>query len=169
MSVTKQFSAGGAIFRKTQGGIEWLVTKASASKAHPFDTWRLPKGWLDDEDEGRLPGPKARGETKAEEGDFQLAAIRETEEEAGVKARIIQKIETQKVFFFDAGRRVMKFITYYLMEWTSDLAGGPGIETEKVEWMGAQVAIEKLTHNGEKEILKKASLLLDRYIQESLI
>ncbi|TSC87948.1 MAG: NUDIX hydrolase [Microgenomates group bacterium Gr01-1014_16] len=97
--------------------------------------WGFPKGWVDE------------GE-KLEE-----AAVREVREEGGVEAKIIKKLPTIKVFFKDKGETVMKFITYFVMEWEKDVPEGYDFETEEVKWVTKDEALTMLAFKNEKELL----------------
>ena len=165
----RQFSAGGVVYRKEKENIFWLLAKSAPSSDYPKPVWRLQKGWIDDEKEGK-PGPIAKGGRKAKEEELQMAALREVREEGGVLAKIIKKIETTK-FFFTAkdGQRILKFVTYYLMEWQIDSEEGYGFETLEVRWLPYEEARKTLSINGEKKILDKAKEILDSGIQPSLI
>jgi 8-oxo-dGTP diphosphatase len=186
----REFASGGIVFRKFQipnfkfqtnkfdsvklnkfvsCEIKWLVAKSAKSKLYPESYWRLPKGWLDDEDGGKSPGPITRVEKKATEEELQKGALREVEEEGGVKAKIISKLGTDKFFFTSSGERILKIVTYFLMEWTRDLPEGFGFETSEVAWLGYAEARKRLEHNGEKNILDKAKKILDSGNQESLV
>ena|SRR3990172_597114 len=170
----REFASGGVVFKKVKGkGLKvkvlWLIAKSSSSEIYPESYWRLPKGWLDDEDDGKSPGPITRGEKKATEEELQKGALREVEEEGGVKAKIISKLGTDKFFFTSSGERILKFVTYFLMEWTRDLPEGFGFETSEVAWLGYGKARKRLKHNGEKNILDKAKKILDSGNQESLV
>ncbi len=121
----------------------------------------LPKGWIDDGAEG-FPGPIASGEKRATEDDLQKTAIREVREEGGIKANIIKKIGSTKIFYTHPLRgKILKFITFYLMKWEKDLPEGFGEETEEILWLEFDDAIKKLTFGNEKQILKKAKEMLD--------
>jgi len=128
----------------------------------------LPKGWLDDAGKG-IPGPLARGKVKAKKEDLQNAALKEVREEGGVDAKILDKIGTTRFIFTWEGKKILKFVTFYLMEWVKDLPEGPGFETEKVEWLIYENARKKLTHPGEKKMLDRAHNLLSLGIQDDLI
>lgn len=97
--------------------------------------WSFPKGWVD-------------GGEKLEE-----AAVREVREEGGVEAKIIDKLPTIKIFFKAKGETVMKFITYFVMEWERDVPGGHDKETEEVKWVTKKDALEVLAFANEKELL----------------
>ncbi|AKM83123.1 MAG: NUDIX hydrolase [Candidatus Woesebacteria bacterium GW2011_GWF1_31_35] len=139
--IIREFSSGGVVFKKNK----WLVTKSSVSDLYPKAVWRLPKGWIDE------------GETLEE------TAIREVKEEGGVEAKIIDKIETIKYFYSSSGKgRILKFVTFFLMEWTKDLIGGFGDETSKTIWLPFEKAYKLLSFSSEKQILKEAKEILTR-------
>lgn len=165
--ILREFSAGGIVYKRRQAETQWLVAKSTPSKLYPESYWRLPKGWLDDA-EGK-PGPLARGERKASEGDLREAALREVKEEGGILAKIVEKIGTERIFFTKDKVKVLKFVTYYLMEWNRDLPQGPGFETSEVTWLPFEKARKKLKYPSEKKILDKAKKILDAGIQQSLV
>jgi len=162
-----EYSSGGVVFKKEKGKILWLITKSSPSELYPNSIWRLPKGWLDDEKKG--PGPLTRGEKRATENDLKNTAIREVKEEAGIKAKIIQKIGTTKIFYTKNGERFIKYITFYLMRWEKDLAEGFGFETSEIGWFTFNEAQKKLKFKNEKEIFRKAKKIIDSIFQESFL
>lgn len=162
--IIREFSSGGVVFKKTTDGkYLWLVAKSRPSKLYPDDVWRLPKGRLDDRFFGLKPGPKAKGIEKATEEDIQKTAIREVKEEGGVKAKIIKKIATEKFFYTsrETKERILKFVTFYLMEYVSDIKGLYLFESEKVEFLEDKEAIKKLSYSGEKKILKIATEMVN--------
>lgn len=154
--LNREFSTGGVVFR----GDEWLITRSSASELYPKRIWRLPKGWIDNI-APEIPGSMARGKVRADEESLQKAALREVEEEGGVEAKIVKKIGTEKYFYNapDKGR-ILKFVTFYLMEYIGDLPEGYDEETSEIAWLPFEKAYKKLSFSGEKQILKKAKELL---------
>jgi 8-oxo-dGTP pyrophosphatase MutT (NUDIX family) len=159
-TILREFSSGGVVFKKDKGTVLYLVCKSNPSKDYPGDYWRLPKGWMDDLEGGKHPGPISSGEVKAKEEDLVKGAIREVREEGGVDAKIIKKIDTAKYFMTSSRGRVMKFATYFLMEWVRDLPEGFDFETEKTEWLNYSDAFKRLNSSWEKQILEKANKLL---------
>ena len=158
--VNREFSSGGVVFRKFSDEIKWLVSASTPSKLYPEIRWRLPKGRIDDMGND-TPGPMARGEVRADEVSLQNGALREVREEGGVEARVIKKIGSEKYFFNSKDRgRILKFVTFYLMEWKKDLPEGFGPETSEVLWLPFEEAKKKLSFGGEKQILKKAKDIL---------
>jgi len=147
--VKREFSAGGVVYKKENNKVFWLVIQPKGGKRF-YDKirWQLPKGWIDE------------GE-KSEE-----AALREVEEEGGVKAKSIEKIDSIRIFFRDVYRGkpkqlVTKVITFFLMEYQEDAKDGPGWETKDIAWLPFKEAHEKLTFKREKEILEKAKRILE--------
>lgn len=118
-----------------------------------------------------MPGPVASGKVRATEQQLQSAALREVSEEGGEEAKIIQKIGNEMFVFNSRLRktRVMKFVTFYLMEWVGDVPSGHNGETSEISWLPYVEARKKLTHLGEKKILDKAKKLLDSGTQQSLV
>jgi len=138
-AMKREFSAGGIVYKKEGGQIWWLVRRPKMNQGYRGNAgWSFPKGWVD-------------GGEHLEE-----AALREVGEEGGVEARIIKKLPTLKVFFRDKGETVMKFITYFVMEWVGDLPEGPGWETEEVRWANLADSLKLLAYSNERELLKKA-------------
>ena len=159
--MVRQFSAGGVVFRKKDNQILWLLIQPAGGPArkslrfalaggdefHKQIRWQLPKG-LVGEDE------------KMEE-----TAVREVAEEGGVKAKIIAKIDTIKIFFRNTfegkpEEKVLKTITFYLMEYLGEKTDGHDEEVAEIAWLAFEEAKEKLTFKSEKEILEKAKEML---------
>jgi 8-oxo-dGTP pyrophosphatase MutT (NUDIX family) len=154
--IERVFSAGGAVYKKTNSKIVWLITRSNPNSLYPQDVWRLPKGWLDDLDNGKRPGPLASGKQKAAQEAIERAAKREVAEEGGVEAKIVDKLETEKLFYTNSEKKTLKFITYFLLRWVRDLPEGPGEETSEIKWLPFEKARKLLSYSGEKKILDKA-------------
>jgi 8-oxo-dGTP pyrophosphatase MutT (NUDIX family) len=160
--LTREFSSGGIVFRKRKNITLWLVRKTAASKIYPNQYWMLPKGRIDDTKDDK-PGPMASGLVRADEDSLRTTALKEVSEEGGIEAGIIEKIETIKYSFTDPVRgRILKFVTFYLMQWKKDLPQGFDDETSEIAWLSFEEAYKKLSFSGEKQILKKAKELLSR-------
>jgi len=128
------------------------VRATSPSELFPKSYCALPKGHIDD------------GET------IEVAAVREVMEETGIEAKIVAKIGTIKYFYkHPENGTVLKFVTFYLMEYVKDLPDGHDFETAKIFWLPFDKAYKKLSFGGEKEILKKAKELLEQGTQPSLV
>lgn len=159
-NVLREFSSGGVVFKKVKGDVLWLIRKTAASELYPKQYWMLPKGRIDDVD-GDMPGPMSLGKIKADATSLENAAIREVREEGGVDVKIIKKIGTSMYSFTDPlVGKILKFATFYLMEYLSDLPEGHDWETEEVVWLPFIEAKKQLSFGGEKEMLDKAQKLL---------
>ena len=155
-NVLREFSSGGIV---SKNGL-WLIKKTSASKLYPKSYWMLPKGWIDDSP-GDKPGAMASGLIKADETSLQNAALREVREETGVDAKIIKKIGTSFYSYTDPNRgKILKFVTFYLMEFVKELPEGFDWETSEIAWLPFNEAKKQLSFGGEKEMLVKAQELL---------
>lgn len=133
-----EFSAGGAVYKKEDGQTLWLVCKHSG-----YHKWVLPKGLID------------KGE-KAEE-----TAVREVEEECGVKTKIIAIIpEPEKYIYTMNNVKIFKMVNYFLMEYVSGDISNHDFEMEEVGWFKFEEAKEKLNFHGAKKVLEKARDLL---------
>jgi 8-oxo-dGTP pyrophosphatase MutT (NUDIX family) len=146
-NLKREFSAGGAVFRKLKTKneklkTEWLLIRPSGKKR-----WQLPKGLIDD------------GESSRE------AALREVKEEGGVETKVLEKIDTIKIFFhyhYEGASKelIFKTITFYLMEYLKKRKEGPDFEVERVSWLPFEEARETLTFLSEKKVLEKAKKIL---------
>lgn len=133
--VTRAYSAGGAVYKRENGKIYWLLIKPRGK-----DRWQLPKGTID------------KGESSKE------AALREVHEETGVWAEIIEKIADAKFFFVFQTEKIFKTVTFFLMKYVS---GKPSVvpefekEIEDVKWMETKEALDSITFKDEREIIQK--------------
>ena len=104
-------------------------------------TWDLPKGKLD------------KGETS------KVAAIREVEEECGVKAKLDKKICTTFHTYTYKNEAILKQTKWYAMDLIDDSKMKPQVEEniEKLEWMGKEKVKSALinSYSSIRYVLKK--------------
>ncbi|WP_373515764.1 NUDIX hydrolase [Persicitalea sp.] len=124
-------AAGGIVLKNNQ----WLLMFRRKK-------WDLPKGKLD-------PGERSR-----------KAAVREIEEETGVKAKIKSKICTTWHTYTLQNNRIMKRTKWYVLECQNDTAMKPQAEEdiERLEWL-AYADVQKALINSFSSI---------RYVVERL-
>ena len=159
--ITREFSSGGVVFKRDNNGeYLWLIRKTAKSDLFPKQYWMLPKGRIDDAD-GDKPGPMASGKIKADSESLEKAALREVREEGGVDAKIIIKIGTTvHSFTHPVVGKILKFVTFYLMEYIKDLPEGHDWETAEVAWLPFKDAIKTLSFDGEREMVQESYELL---------
>jgi 8-oxo-dGTP pyrophosphatase MutT (NUDIX family) len=136
----REFSAGGLVYKNEKRKTLWLVRRPTPNPGYKGNLgWSFPKGWIE-KDESTETG-----------------AVREVREEGGVIAKIERKLSTLKLFFTDQNKeKVMKFVTYYTMEYLSDAPEGHDHETAEVRWVTKEEAMELLAFKSEKELLANA-------------
>ncbi len=126
MSSEEVRAAGGVVMRD---GLTALVHRPR------YDDWSLPKGKLDP------------GET------FEQAALREVEEETGLRARLVRELPAVHYTV----RERPKVVRYWLMEVESDPGFEPNDEVDELRWLSPADAVELLTYDRDKGIVAAAA------------
>lgn len=101
-----------------------------------YDDWTLPKGKLD-------PGES-----------FEDAAVREVEEETGLRARLVRQLPATT---YEVNGRP-KVVRYWLMEVEDE---GPFLandETDELRWVAPDEALRLLTYDRDRDVLRAADL-----------
>lgn len=135
-----EFSAGGIVYRKEKGKAFILVGQHSGHHG-----WVFPKG---------LIGDYVKNEGKED------TALREVEEETGVKAKIVKPIEPIEYWYVFEGQKIKKTVYYYIMEYISGDIKNHDWEMENVEWLKKEEIEARLTYPSDKKIWKEASKLI---------
>lgn len=128
-----EHSAGGIVTCKRDGEAMVLLIKP-----HNRDYWQLPKGAIDP------------GETREE------AAIREVREETGVDASIVRTLDPITFFYQRKGQKYVKTVDFFLMEYHSGSPEDHDREVDEARWFEAEDALEMLTFESERNVLKAA-------------
>ena len=100
-----------------------------------YDDWSLPKGKLD-------PGES-----------FEQAALREVEEETGLRARLVRELPS--VEYEVRGRP--KLVRYWLMEVVEDPGFEPNSEVDELRWLSPRDAAVLLTYDRDKGVVAAAA------------
>src|SRR5918998_3573509 len=133
----EQVSADGVVYRRRGRKTE----VALISVGEPA-RWQLPKGLV------------GRGETPVE------AALREVEEETGLRCEVVAELEKVEYWYFSKGgaRRVRfhKFVHFYLMRYVSGDVSAHDDEVNEARWVEVEEAEEMLAFRGEKKALAEA-------------
>jgi len=124
--------------RKDKPGWEILVTQHSGHKG-----WDFPKGH--------------REIYESEE----QTALREVEEETGVKAEIIERVGETKYFYYEEGERVLKTVAFYLMKYIKEGEATTAFEVSDQVWLPIDKVEEKLTFKDTKELWGKAKTRIE--------
>jgi 8-oxo-dGTP pyrophosphatase MutT (NUDIX family) len=137
--VEREFSAGGVIVRRLRG--RWWVA-AIRPNGKPSGLWALPKGLID------------AGEQAA------VTAVREVEEETGVRGEIVRKLGDVRYVYTWGGERVFKIVSFFLLRRLGgrlgDLPQATRHEVAEVRWLPLDEAPALLAYKGEREMAEKA-------------
>ncbi len=132
--MTNEFSSGGIVFKD----LEVLLVENARMNNPAEKWWGFPKGHLE------------KGESS------EVAALREVEEETGIKAEIVQKIGQTKYVITKNGEKIFKVVTIFAMNYLSGEPTPQIAEVSNVIWLPYEEALKKLTYPGDKELLRKA-------------
>jgi 8-oxo-dGTP pyrophosphatase MutT (NUDIX family) len=137
---TRQFSAGGVIYRESQEGIEVALGLRMDPTGEPI--WCLPKGLIE-------PGEKA-----------EVTALREVREETGLQGEIEKKLGEVQYWYHTRESRVFKKVVFYLLRYREGDVAVHDHELAEVHWLPLAEAIARATFKSEREILEKAAAQL---------
>jgi len=139
--MTREFSAGGIVYKKQAKKRLWLVAQHSQHKG-----WVFPKG---------LIGDHKSGESS------QDTAVREVREETGIQGKIIAKLPSPASYFYTwQGQKRFKTVEYYLMEYISGVTSDHDWEMQEVEWLPEDEVEKRLTFKSDKIAFKQALKML---------
>ena len=133
-----EFSAGGVVVRDEK----CVVIVPTRRAADGSRVLALPKGHPDG------------AESPAE------AALREVREEAGVDARLVEKLGDVRYWYTRDGRRIAKVVSFFLLEYLSGEVSDHDREVEDARWLALDRATRELTYKGERDMASRALLRL---------
>jgi 8-oxo-dGTP pyrophosphatase MutT (NUDIX family) len=138
MKSRNEISAGGVVYRQNAAGLDVLIAKDAG-----YHKWVLPKGLV------------RKNES------YEQTALREVEEEVGVRARVVAPLgEPEKYIYTARGMRVFKSVYYFLMEYESGSETQHDSEMEDVRWVPIDEAIELMGYKAAKDVLVRSKALL---------
>jgi len=139
----REISAGCVVYRDSGDTAEVALIQPRDRQA-----WSLPKGMIEP------------GETP------QMAAQREVREETGLLGDILDRIDTIKYSYTarweDPPARIFKIVTFFLLHSTGGDVSQHDKEVDRVEWFPMDEALRQATYAQEKEVLKKAWVLIKK-------
>ena len=119
-------AAGGVVVREGEDGIEVAVVHRPR-----YDDWSLPKGKLDE------------GE------DFATAAVREVEEETGLRCELREELEPSR--YVDRKGRP-KLVRWWRMEAVSGRFA-PNAEVDELRWLAPSEALALLAYDHDRKLV----------------
>lgn len=122
-------AAGGLVWRRGPAGLELLLIRRDR---HGGDEWSFPKGKLD-------PGEN-----------FEEAALREVEEETGIRARTLRFAGVMQYRVEDRN----KVVCFWDMEAVGPGAGKDDGEVAETRWVTRDEALRLLSHDQNRELLR---------------
>ncbi len=131
MALNRVTHGGGVVFRLASEGPRYLLVEARGTR----ERWVFPKGHVED------------GETAA------VAALREVTEEAGVRARPIQRL--RRVEQKKDGERIL--IAYFLMAYSGRATP---LENRRIRWLTFDEATQELDLEKTRRVLRSADRLV---------
>lgn len=140
----REFSAGGIVYKINKNDVVlWLVCQHSQHKG-----WVFPKG---------LIGDHVDNESSDD------TAVREVEEETGIKAEILQKLDKPATYFYVwKGEKRFKSVTYFLMKFSSGDITKHDMEMQAVEWWDEEKVKNDLTYKSDKIAFSDALKLYNK-------
>jgi 8-oxo-dGTP pyrophosphatase MutT (NUDIX family) len=137
----RELSAGGVVIRRMRGR-PWAAVVRPRREPHRPQVWALPKGLID------------AGERPAE------TAVREVNEETGVRAVVDRKLGDVRYVYTWDGERIFKVVSFFLLRATGGRIGvlppGMEIEVSEARWVPLDDAPSVLSYGGEKQMARKA-------------
>jgi 8-oxo-dGTP pyrophosphatase MutT (NUDIX family) len=137
VSVRKEVSAGGVVYRVQDGRIQVALAARRTRKGELV--WGLPKGQLEE------------GESAGE------AAVREVLEETGLEAEIEASLGDTRYFYVWDRVRIRKFVHMFLLRATGGDVADHDDEMEDVRWFPLEEAASVAAYRGERELLLRAA------------
>ncbi len=135
MPKVEETSAGGLVVDRTSGPLRAALIARHDRRGRLV--WSLPKGHLE------------AGETPED------AAIREVEEETGIRGRVLAPLGVIDFWFIAENRRIHKTVHHYLMEASGGELSDEDAEVVEVAWFPLTDVRERLAYADERRLLDR--------------
>ncbi|HYM60696.1 MAG TPA: NUDIX hydrolase [Thermoanaerobaculia bacterium] len=129
-----EHSCGGVVVSFREGA-PFVAMIATRQKTR----WGLPKGAVSD------------GETPEQ------AALREVQEETGLEAKIVKKLDTIEYFFRAGGTLIRKRVDFFLMLYVAGELTPQLSEVDDTAWFDLQEAIGRASFDSERKLLERTA------------
>ena len=140
MPKVEETSAGGLILDRTSSELRAALIARHHRRGRLV--WSLPKGHLEE------------GETPED------AALREVEEETGIKGRVLAPLGVIDFWFIADNRRIHKTVHHYLMEASGGELSDEDAEVVEVAWFPLTAVRNRLAYADERKLLDRLPELL---------
>jgi 8-oxo-dGTP pyrophosphatase MutT (NUDIX family) len=137
MPIRDAVSAGGVVVRQTGERPEIIICESRGRHV-----WGLPKGTPEE------------GEALSE------TAVREVIEETGLEVELVHELGTIDYWFAQGGARVHKYVHFWLMRAPGGDIANHDTEFDAVEWVLLERALEMLTYDSDREVVRRAATLV---------
>jgi 8-oxo-dGTP pyrophosphatase MutT (NUDIX family) len=141
MATVAETSAGGLVVQDPDGPDPRAALIGRRTRRGDLE-WVLPKGHLEP------------GESPAQ------AAVREVEEETGIRGRVREPLGSIDYWFVLDGRRIHKTVHHFLLEAVGGELSRADVEVEDVGWVRLTDAAARLAHADERRLAERAARLL---------
>ncbi len=131
-----EVSAGGLVLDTSADPLRAILISRHDRRGRVI--WSFPKGHLE------------AGETA------EMAAVREVEEETGIKAVVVEALGTVDFWFTAEDHRIHKTVHHFLMHAVGGEARGDDSEVLSAEWVALDRAAARLAYADERRLLHKA-------------
>ena len=129
----EEHSAGGFVVND-----EWAVALIGRRSRRHHLLWSLPKGHIE------------VGETAAE------AAVREIQEETGIRGRVMAEVGAIDFWFMERTRRIHKTVQQFLLEYVGGELCADDHEVSAVEWVPFTALQSTLAYPDERRLAARA-------------
>ena len=136
METRREVSAGGVVYRHTDGRVEVALASRRTRKGEL--AWGLPKGLIE------------KGEAA------EVTAVREVLEETGLEAEIEEPLGEITYFYVWEGVRVHKIVHFFLMRATGGDVANHDHEMEEVRWFPLSKLPAAAAYPTEREVVGRA-------------
>src|SRR5438876_10981029 len=158
----RAFSAGGVVFRLIPGDSKGKKDISDRWSAAQYSNMSVEVALVGRSHSGMWALPKGTPESGET---LEQVAVREVQEETGLKVRLIAYIGNISYSFIRDKIRFQKQVRHFLFEAIGGDTSLHDAEYDRVEWFSIPEALRRLTYQNEVNILSQAEDILNRWLQ----